>query len=72
MEKDLLEVNPYFYRVWSLVCLVRWDVESDLHERHLSVIVLVELQSDFILPRGTLGHVGEWDLKCTIVIYVER
>lgn len=66
----MMQLN--LYRVLSLIGLAGWDVESDLHERNLSVVVLVELQCDFVLPCGTLGNIGERDLKRRVVVDVER
>lgn len=49
---------PHLDRVLSFIRLTGWDIEADLHEGDLCVVILMKLQSHFVLPSGTLGHVG--------------
>lgn len=67
-----LEKFVYLYRVRAIVSGGGWDVKADLHERHFSVIVLMELYRDLILSRGALRHIGQGDLERWIVVNVER
>lgn len=64
-------LSPNLNWILSFISLVGWDIETDLHEGDLGVVVLVELQSHLVFPSGTLGHVGKWDLKCCVFIYVK-
>lgn len=65
------QISPDLNWVLSFICLVGWDIEADFHEGDLCVVILVELQSHLVFPSGTLGHVGKWDLKCCVFIYVK-
>lgn len=63
---------PHLNGVLSFIRLAGRDVESDLHEGDFRVVILVKLQSDFVLPSGALGDIGQWDLEGRVVIDVER
>lgn len=65
------KTSPDLNWVLSFIGLVGWDIEADLHEGDLRVVILVELQSHLVFPSGTLGHVGKWDLKRCVFIYVK-
>lgn len=71
-EKGNKSIVPHLYRVLPFVRLAGWDVESDLHEGDFCVVILVKFQSDFILPCGALGNVGQRDLKRRVFIDIER
>lgn len=64
-------ISPDLNWILSFISLVGWDVKADLHEGDLCVIILVEFQSHLIFPSGTLGHVGKWNLKCCVFIYIK-
>lgn len=53
------------------ILLGGWHVEAHLHERHLGVVILVELQRHLILACGALGHVAKGDLEDWLVPNVE-
>lgn len=67
----MLVIQHHLHRVLSFVSLTGRDVESDLHERNLGVVILVELQCDFVLPSGTLGNVGQRDLERCVVVDIK-
>lgn len=72
MLKEKLSLKcTHLYRVHAIVACAGWHVETDLHERHLSIIILVELQSDLILTRGALGNASEGDLKSRAVTHLK-
>lgn len=70
-KKQKYSILCHLHGVLPFIRLTGWDVESDLHKGDFCVVILVKLQSDFVLPCGTLGNVGQWDLKRCVVIDFE-
>lgn len=82
-EKECVSINrgshththmftrTYLDRVWPIISSVGRDIETHFHERHLCIIVLMELHCHFVLSRCTLGYAAQGDLKRGTVIHVE-
>lgn len=45
------------------ILLSRGHIKAHLHKRHLSIIILMELQCHFILASCALWHIAQWDFK---------